>query len=264
MEVEGDVFVGVELLGVGHDALHGQRFHRVHVFDFLDEVLVADLLRVAAASVPPAEQVGQFFVAHQSEVVEYAHELLAGDQVAVGAVVVLQGRFDEDAFAGDGPADVVQHLLNSGSCVADPSVFPQLAEVGFGEFGVAELFVDVADELRVLGQISGFHSVLVDEGLDLIGVEVEVEEAEGGGEGRDELVLDAVALPEFVVVFEESFDSDLFLPDLCADACLDALDGGGAVGAVDCIGGCLRELVAACLKMEVISYILLLLVKLIS
>jgi hypothetical protein len=87
---------------------------------------------------------------------------------------------------------------------------------------------------------------------------VEVEEAEGGGQGGDELVFDAVALSQFVVVFEESFDSDLFLPDLGTDAGFHTFDGGGTIGAVYCIGGGLRELVAACLKMEVISYILLL------
>jgi hypothetical protein len=87
---------------------------------------------------------------------------------------------------------------------------------------------------------------------------VEIQEAERGSKSGDELVLDAVALAQFIIVLEESFDSDLLLPDLGSNAGLDTFDGGGAVDGVNWMAGWVRVWVAACLKMEVISYILLL------
>lgn len=148
--------------------------------------------------------------------------------------------------------------MDLGRVVAHSAVVPQLAEVGLSELGVAELLVDDAHELGILDEISGLHPVLVHEILDLVGSQVEIEEAECGSKGGDELVLDAVALAQFIIVLEEGFDADLLLPDLSPYAGLDTFDGGGAVDGVNWVAGWVRVWVAACLKMEVISYILLL------
>ena len=67
-----------------------------------------------------------------------------------------------------------------------------------------------------------------------------------------------MSFSKFVIVLEKGFDPDLFFPDLCSNACFNALDTGDAVVGGDWIVTGLRDCVAACLKTEAISYILLL------
>lgn len=120
---------------------------------------------------------------------------------------------------------------------------------------IEELLIDVFYELRISNQIPRFHSVLINQGGDFFGGERDGEELHSGGEGRNELVLDAVALAEFVVIFEESFDSDLFFPDFSSDVGLDLVGGLGSVGGVDWVRGGVREVEPACLRIDVISVI---------
>lgn len=78
VQIESDVLVGVDWLRVGYDALHSECFDCIDVFDFPNEVLVADFLGVAAPGVPLAQQICQFLVADECEVIQYSDELLAG------------------------------------------------------------------------------------------------------------------------------------------------------------------------------------------
>lgn len=66
-------------------------------------------------------------------------------------------------------------------------------------------------------EISRFEAVPICEGLDLICFQIKIEEAECWGERRDELIFNAISFSEFIIILEESFDSDLFLPDFSSD-----------------------------------------------
>ena len=264
VQIESNILEWFWHLRIGNDSLDGQCLYFVDVLDFLDEVLVANLLGVAAASVPSRQQVCQLLIPYQSQIVQYSNELFPGDQVAVGAVVVLKGRFDEDPLARHRPPNIVQNLLQLRGLFPHTAVVPQLRQISLSKVSIPELLIDSGHEVGILDEISGFDTVLVGEGLDFFCGEVEPEEAESRGESRDEFVLDAVSLPEFVVVLEEGLDADLLLPDLGADARLNALDRGDAVDGGDWVRGGVRDWVAACLKTEVISYILLLLCNIVS
>jgi len=86
--------------------------------------------------------------------------------------------------------------------------------------------------------------------------QVQVEEAQGWSESWDELVIDAVAFAEFVIIFEKCFDADLFFPHLCANTGLDVLNGWHTIDWSDYMMKEVRDWLAACLKTEVlISYI---------
>jgi hypothetical protein len=53
---------------------------------------------------------------------------------------------------------------------------------------------------------------------------MEIEETQGRSQTRNELIFNAIAFPQFIIIFEECFDSDLLFPDFSADASLDAFN----------------------------------------
>ena len=79
--------------------------------DSLDELLVANLFGVAASTVLAREKISELLVLDQVEVVQYSDKLLTGDKVALGPVVILERRLDEDPLALDGPPDIIEDLL---------------------------------------------------------------------------------------------------------------------------------------------------------
>lgn len=259
VQIKGNIFERVYHLRIGDNSLDGQSLNLVDVFDFLDEILIANLFGIAAAGIPTGQQVSQFLVSHKAQIIENSNELLPRDHVAVGAVVVLQRWLYENSLARHRPTNIVQHLLHLTGLLAHTAIVAQLGQICLGEVGIAELLVDVSHQVRILDEVPGLEAVLVGEGLDFLCGEVHIEEAECGGESGDEFILDAVSLSEFVVVFEEGLHADLLLPDFGADARFDVLYGGDAIDAADWVKKMVRDWVAACLKMEVISYILLLL-----
>ena len=98
---------------------------------------------------------------------------------------------------------------------------------GFGEVSpcregdVEELLVNILNEIAVADEISGFHSILIDERNHFFGGKGDAEELDGRRQAGDEFVLDAVAPAQFIVVFEECFDADLFAPDFGFDVLFD-------------------------------------------
>lgn len=147
MQVEGHIFMRVNCLRVGHDSLDGKCFNFVHILNILDEILVANFFGVAASGVPSAQQICELLVSDEAEVVEHSDELFSGDDVAVGAIVVLKRRLDEDSLAGHCPSNVVQNLLDLPCIVPHSSVVSQLAQVGLRHIGVSELLVDDRNKL---------------------------------------------------------------------------------------------------------------------
>jgi len=259
VQIKGNVFERVYHLSICYDSLDGQSLDFVDVFDFPHEILITNLFGIAAAGIATGQQVSQLLIPHKAQIIENSNELLPCDDVAAGAVVVLQRRLDENSLARHRPPNIVQHLLHLTGLLAHAAIVAQLGQICPREVGIAELLVDARHEVGILDEVPGLEAVLVGERLDFLCGEVHVEEAECGGESRDEFVLDAVSLSELVVVFEEGLHADLLLPDFGADARFDVLYGGDAIDAADWVKKGVRDWVAACLKMEVISYILLLL-----
>ena len=97
---------------------------------------------------------------------------------------------------------------------------------------VEELLVNVVDKITVLDEISWFHSVLVNEGGNFVGGEGDGEEFHGGGQGGYEFVLDAVTLPQLIIVFKECFDPDLLAPHFSPDVGLNIVDRLRPVAAI--------------------------------
>jgi len=108
MKIHGYIFMRVQLCGITNYALYSQWFNCIHVLHISDEIFIADLLRIAAYRVLAAEQVSQFLIFDQSQIIEHPHELFSRYEVAVSAIVVLERRLDKYAFAGDGPLDVLK------------------------------------------------------------------------------------------------------------------------------------------------------------
>ena len=93
----------------------------------------------------------------------------------------------------------------------------QKLEVRSSKVSVKKLGVDRVYEILVPDQVTGRHLVFFDEGLNFILGEADAQEGHGRVESGDELVIDTVPLPEFIVILEEGFHSDLLFKDLAAD-----------------------------------------------
>jgi len=85
---------------------------------------------------------------------------------------------------------------------------------------------------------------------------MEIKKAEGWSKAGNEFIFNTEAFAKFVIILEENFYSDLFFPHLGSDASLDVLDRRYTVDLRNWMKIKLRDWVAACLKMEVISYII--------
>jgi hypothetical protein len=73
--------------------------------------LIANFFRVAASAVFSAEEVRQFLILDQPQVIEDPDELISSDEVALGSIVVLERRLDKYSFAFDRPSDIIQDLI---------------------------------------------------------------------------------------------------------------------------------------------------------
>jgi hypothetical protein len=104
--------------------------------------------------------------------------LLPCNEVAFCSIIILERRLDENSLAAHCPSDVVKYLLYFLCFLSDSTIIAKLTEVCLCEISVAELLIDVRDKFRVFDKISWLESVFICEDLDLIGGEIEVEEAE--------------------------------------------------------------------------------------
>lgn len=98
---------------------------------------------------------------------------------------------------------------------------------------VEKLLVDVLHKVTISNQISRFHSILINKGSNFFRGKGNAQELHSRSQARNKFVFDAVAFPEFIVILKESFDSDLFSPNLSPDMRLDFVDGFGVVLVAD-------------------------------
>ena len=105
----------------------------------------------------------------------------------------------------------------------------QKGKVCLGHVGIAKLFVNVVDKLRVLDEVTRSHAILIFEGLNLFSSKVEIEDAESRGKGGLEFIVDAVSLTKFIVILEKGFNADLFFPYFGSNSGFDVFDTGNSV-----------------------------------
>ena len=140
----------------------------------------------------------------------------------------MEQALNQNSSTGYCPFNVGQHLLQSFSLVfTHGTVLLQEAQVGFGHGVVGELLVHVFNEIGVSNKIARRNSIFVGECFDLIFCKMDAKKLHSGGQTRNELIFDAEALPELVIILEENFHANLLLPDFCTDVSLYLSDGAG-------------------------------------
>lgn len=228
MDVFDDISSGIKLFFIRNNTLHNISLNFFDVLNIGNKIIVSDFFGVDASSILSAQNINKDLVFNKVQVIQNSDKLFSGDETGLGSIVILQLLFDEDSLARDHPLDVRKEtveglilLLSEGLVV----VF-EGSECGFGEIGVEKLLIDGGDKINIPDKISGRDSVLIDDGVDFFVGKTEREEAGGSGESGDELVLDAGAFSEFIIIFEESFHSYLFFPYFCSEFGLNSLNVG--------------------------------------
>ena len=191
MQIKSNIFIGIDLLRITYYSFHCESFEFINIFYISNEVGIANLLRIAAASILPCQQISQLFIAHEGKVIKNTNKLLPCNEVAFCAIIILQGRLHENSLAANCPSDVIEHLLYFLCILSDSTIITEGTEVCPGEISVAELFIYISDKFRVFDEISWLESVFICEDLDLVSGEIEVEEAESRSQSRYELIIDA-------------------------------------------------------------------------
>jgi len=113
---------------------------------------------------------------------------------ALRAIVVLEGRFDENSLARNDVLDVLQQAVKQGCLALTEELNLQLTyrlrlrvvEVLAGRLIVRELLVDGGDEVGITDQLAR-QRILLDDAIEVFVSEVEVEEVEGDRQARAEL-----------------------------------------------------------------------------
>jgi len=76
------------------------------------------------------------------------------------------------------------------------------------------LLVNTVNKINIADKITRRDSVFVNNCFNLFVIEINGEESSCRGQSRDEFILNTCAFSQFIIIFEESFHSDLFFPYL--------------------------------------------------